>query len=208
MPTWCNSAIIRSCRDRDPGSNPGVGVPVRGNPAEGGTRARERRRRFPTECALAHAWGCSLRQAPFRRCIHTESLRRCRARKGLQPAWSSVAFPGSPEVRQPVRDEPVLWPRQSCSGCRARSSIDKQTTFGPMVQRTTTRALGARNRGSNPRRPTLPRWPSMVRHLPATEGSPLRRVPGSSPGRGVPLGERGGVRQGLLCRRVVRQADR
>lgn len=38
-----------------------------------------------------------------------------------------------------------------------------------MVKRTTTRALGARNRGSNPRRPTLPRWPSTVRHLPAME---------------------------------------
>ena len=26
MPTWCNPASIRSCRGRDPGSNPGVGV--------------------------------------------------------------------------------------------------------------------------------------------------------------------------------------
>lgn len=67
----------------------------------------------------------------------------------------------------------------SCHSC-----IDTQPHFGPMVQRTTTCALGAQNRGSNPRRPILPRL-----GIGDPSGLLLRsrtcRLPGSIPGRGV-----------------------
>jgi hypothetical protein len=160
-----------------------------------------------SQCSSNEVDFVQLSRPPSRRCIHTESLRRCRARKGLQLAWSSVAFPGLPEVRQPVRDELSIT-ASVMFRCRARRGIDLQLTFGPMVQRTTTRALGARNRGSNPRRPTLPRWPSMVRHLPATEGSPQGSPRFESGSRRVPPGgaKRGSAELALLaCGETCRQ---
>lgn len=65
------------------------------------------------------------------------------------------------------------------------------TTFGSMVQRSKIRALEARDRGSNPRRPIVPRWSSLVGRLPATEVS-CKGFPGSNPGRGVLLSSRVG----------------
>ena len=77
------------------------------------------------------------------------SLRRRRARKGLQPAWTGVAF--ETELTIEAR------PREDGSERSLLSSHPQTnrhtTTFGSMVQRPKIRALGARDRGSNPRRP-------------------------------------------------------
>ena len=122
-----------------------------------------------------------------------------RARKGLEPAWTGVAFETELTVKARPREDGS---ERSLSSSHPQTNRHT-TTFGSMVQRPTIRALGARDRGSNfrksvrcalsmsrsrcsrdPRRPIVPRWSSLVGRLPATEVS-REGFPGSNPGRGV-----------------------
>ena|GEM_PF-6895499 len=136
MPTWCNPASIRSCHGRDPGSNPGVGVDAWTNHAG-----------IPIEVGspLVRPSGRSRGAGPSRVCNLHEPVRY---------SWEIPKH--APAMRRAITTE----------RSRLRSwkvvQIDNQLPNAwqsrePMVQRTTICALGAQDRGSNPRRLSVPR---------------------------------------------------
>jgi hypothetical protein len=69
------------------------------------------------------------------------------------PMWHSWVLPKArPRVRRGGHD------REDHDLRVVHTDVSTHNQLGPVVQRTTTRALGARSRGSNPRRPICRAW--------------------------------------------------
>ena len=115
-----------------------------------------------------------------------------RARKGLEPAWTGVAF----ETELTVEARPCEDGSERSLSSSHPQTNRHTTTFGSMVQRPKIRALGARDRGSNPRRPICRdglAWSdaSLLRRYPARDSPVQIRVAASARAERVRARENG-----------------
>lgn len=171
MPTWCNPASIRPCRGRDPGSNPGVGVP--GRQSQPGAR----RNAVPTVWMRGVAtWGYPSREAqavcpiiPIGPAVtdpagSATSMVRCGI-PGDLPKYAPAMRNAATTDQSQLRSRNELY--SLMTNCRILSSLSE-----PTVQRPTGCVLNAQNQGIEPssaqgaatgyrgtQRPTMP-WPS------------------------------------------------